>query len=147
LLVLLYSVVSDAWRTNQRLWNVIPLGPEQDQVLSWLRQHDPATYLVEQTDNYIGGSITVATVRNGVLLLNSGRDMAPRLVPTPGAPDGGLLVPAAKYIVGPKTSAAPAGAQLVQELPGGRVYAARPGLPFAFLADRQRLPYGAEAAV
>src|SRR5262249_50848307 len=63
----------------------------------------------------------------------------------PFAPEGGLLAAVPKYVLSSAERGPRQGTTVLYSAPGGLISVAPPGLPFAFVADPQHLPYG-EAA-
>jgi hypothetical protein len=145
LILLLWHVAADPWRVNQRLWHVIPYDEGADQVLAWLGNHDRTAYTIRNQDNIIHSFASVAHIKHEIQVLNSIWLFKPRAPANPQDPDGGQLVPSPKYIVTRKGAPAPPDGTLIMDLPGGAVYAGPPGLPFAFVTDPQRPPYGPAA--
>jgi hypothetical protein len=148
LLAALWRAVADPWSVNVRLWNTPPLNPQAEVAFGWLRRTDPTAYTIQNHDNFSPGFASYAQIGNDISVLNSVWLFKPRLRPTPGAPDGGEFVPAPRYVVQRTATPALPGARLLHTVAGADadIYAAPPGLPFAFTGDPRRLPYGAAGA-
>jgi hypothetical protein len=146
LLLPLWRAAGDPWAVNRRLWRVVPYEAGADEVFAWLREHDPGAYAIHNHDHFFPSFATIGHVKHEMQVLNSVWLFTPRPRPDAGAPDGGLLVAAPKYVVAAPGSPPPPGATPLREFPAGTVYAAPPGLPFAFVAAPGDLPYGAGAA-
>ncbi|HEU5317669.1 MAG TPA: hypothetical protein VFX49_16270, partial [Chloroflexota bacterium] len=136
----------DPWVTNRPEWNTPPFPIGAQQVFGWLRQHDPGVYYVHNHENFFRSFANTSQVEFEVPILNSVWLFTPRLQPTAGAPEGGLFHAGAKYVVAPRGAQPLPNTQVIRELDFGVVYTAPPGLPFAFVADPQRLPYGRAAS-
>jgi hypothetical protein len=145
LLASLWGVMADPWRVNQALLHVLPRDASLDRTFAWLRDHDGGAYTVLNHEHFQPGFASFGQVVHGVPVLNSTWLFKPRLRPTAGAPDGGLLTPAPRYVIQRPGITPPPGAVRLATVEGGEVLTAPPGLPFAFVADPQRLPYGAQA--
>jgi hypothetical protein len=142
LVLLLFRAAADTWTTNAPMWNGPAYASYDDEVLSWLRAQDPSAYFIAGVSNFIAGTVNIPVVQAQMQLLNSGHDIRPHLPGTPGRPDNGVFRAAPKYIVAFKGAAPPEGARPYRDLTSGTVYTAPPGLPFAFVANPQELPYG-----
>jgi hypothetical protein len=142
--VVLFAIAADPWRVNRALWSTPPYDAPADDVLHWLRTHDDGAYAIESHNSLIVSVASVGHIQYAHEVLNSVWPPRPRLLPTPAAPDGGVFAPAPKYVVSRKVPQLPPGT-LLAELPGGVVLRAPPGLPFSFVADPLRLPYGVAA--
>jgi hypothetical protein len=142
LLVQLWRAMSDPWIVNQQMWHTLPYNDAPDVVLQQLRRADQSAYYVEAADNFLPGSALTGQVRNEILYLNSPNAFRLVVPPTPGAPNGGYLVPSPKYVVAPATAPLPTGALALIDLPQGKVFRAPEGLPLAFVVDPNSVPYG-----
>lgn len=149
LLIALWNVAADPFAVNRRIWRPVPydLG-KLEQMYAWLRTHDGSAYHIQSFDFSLSvGPTTIAHLRNGVAVLNSVWRLRLDLPKTPGAPNNGVLSPAPKYLVGPNNNNRPANSTLLAELEGSpAIFAAPPGLPFAFVVDQRQLPYGGPEA-
>jgi hypothetical protein len=145
LLLALWRVAADPFEVNRRLWSTVPYNAGAEDVLRWLRQRDAGAFFLHNSEDAIGGYANVPQLKYGAQVLNSSWVLKPRLTATAGAPDGGQFTPTPKYVITRRDAATGPGAVPLYSAPGGVITAGPPGLPFAFVADPQRLPYGPEA--
>ncbi|MGH2369574.1 MAG: hypothetical protein ACRDI2_15415, partial [Chloroflexota bacterium] len=110
LLLALWNAMADPWSVNSRVWYAPDYPTGSDELLGWLRQHDPNAFTLDNNDNVIAGYANVPHIKYGMQVLNSSWVLKARLIKSPGAPEDGLLKPAPKYILTHRDAAAPPGA-------------------------------------
>jgi hypothetical protein len=148
LALVLWNVAVDPWHANRRLWRTVPynLG-HLEELYARLKVLDSTAYTIQGVDIALSvGVASIAQFRHEVQVLAIPWRLQLIRPMTPGQPNEGWFTPAPKYLITRNDAPAPPGATLVEQTEGGRIYQAPPGLPFAFVADPQRLPYGGPEA-
>ena len=147
LLLFLWRIMADPWAVNKGLWTIPGYDNRIEEPLRLLRESDPSAFtIINDGTRVIQSYAMPPQIAYGIQVLNSVWLLRPGPVPTAGAPDGGVLVPAAKYVFTFGGAETPPDSKMFKQTRGGDVFLVPNALPFSFVVAPTLIPYGAAAS-